>query len=217
MESSLSADTPNMRELQTLVLASTSPRRFELLTSLGIDVRVVPSGVDEVDQPGLTPGELAAFHASAKAQAVAAREKHYLVVAADTIVDADGTALGKPRDENDARCMLATLSGRSHFVHTAVVVIDPIAGRSISLASATRVIFSTLDQACIDAYVATGDPFDKAGAYGIQGQGAALVERIEGDFYAVMGFPLGAFVRRLSELRYALPRSTPRTAHLGAA
>jgi septum formation protein len=181
MKSSLSTDTPSMRELQALVLASTSPRRFELLTSLGIDVRVVPSGVDEVDQPGLTPGELAAFHASAKAQAVAAREKFCLIVAADTIVDADGTALGKPRDENDARRMRVG------------------------------------DQACIEAYLATGESFDKAGAYGIQGRGAALVERIEGDFYAVMGFPLGAFVRRLSELRYALPRSASRTAQLGAA
>lgn len=217
MESAQSADISNMRELQALVLASTSPRRFELLTSLGIDVSVVPSEVDETDQPGLTPSQLAAFHASAKAHAVAVRESARLVVAADTVVDADGTAFGKPRDQRDAQRMLTILSGRSHLVHTAVVAVDPIDGGRLTLTSATRVVFSTLDQASIAEYIATGDPFDKAGAYGIQGRGAALVERIEGDFYAVMGFPIGAFVRGLSELRYALPRSAPRTAHLGAA
>jgi septum formation protein len=217
MESIQAADNPHMRELQALVLASTSPRRFELLTSLGIDVRVVPSGVDEIDQPGLTPSQLAAFHASAKAQAGAAREKQRLVVAADTVVDVDGAAFGKPRDARDAQRMLATLSGRSHFVHTAFVAIDPLSGKNISHTSTTRVVFSLLDQAYIAAYIATGDPFDKAGAYGIQGQGAALVDRIEGDFYTVMGFPLGAFVRRLGELHYTLPRSAPATARMGAA
>jgi septum formation protein len=217
MESGQSADTTDMRELQALVLASTSPRRLELLTSLGIDVSVVPSGVDENEQPGLTPSQLAAFHASAKANSVVARESARLVVAADTVVDVDGKALGKPRDEGDAQHMLTILSGRAHLVHTAVVAIDPIDGRRLAQMSTTRVVFTPLDHASIAAYIASGDPFDKAGAYGVQGRGAALVERIEGDFYAVMGFPIGAFIRGLSELRYALPRSAPRTAHMGAA
>jgi septum formation protein len=204
MEMPSTADNPGMRELEALVLASASPRRFELLTSLGIDVRVAPSGVDENDQPGLTPAQLAAFHASAKAHAAATRENSRLLVAADTVVDVDGAAFGKPRDESDAHRMLAILSGRSHLVHTAFVAIDPARGKRIEHTSSTRVFFHRLGQAFIEAYVGTGDPLDKAGAYGIQGRGAALAERIEGDFYTVMGFPLGAFLRRLHELEYVL-------------
>jgi septum formation protein len=201
-----------MRELQAIVLASASPRRFELLTSLGIAVRVVSSGVEEKDQAGLPPEQLAAFHASAKGQAVAAHEKNNLIIAADTVVDVDGVAWGKPHDEQDARRMLALLSGRSHLVHTAFVAIDPASGKRISHVSGTRVTFASLEPARIAAYVASGDPLDKAGAYGIQGRGAALVERIEGDFHTVMGFPLGAFVRRLDELHYTLPFFAPRSA-----
>jgi len=193
-----------MRELHTVVLASVSPRRRELLSSLGLRVLVVPSDVEEGDRPGYGPLELARFHAAAKAEAVARRKLGELTVAADTVVDIDGLALGKPADAAEAASMLARLSGRRHAVHTAFCAIDAGADRRIERALTTQVWFATLSRADIEAYVATGEPLDKAGGYGIQGRGAALVERIEGDFYTVMGFPLGEFVRSLPELGYRL-------------
>jgi septum formation protein len=194
-----------MRELSSIVLASVSPRRYELLSSLGLTVRVHPSEVDEGDRPGYAPRELAAFHAASKARAVASREASGLIVAADTVVDLDGASLGKPRDAAEAARMLAALSGRGHIVHTAYVALDVPAGGRVEGTVSTEVWFAPLAADAIDRYIATGDPFDKAGAYGIQGRGAALVERIDGDFYTVMGFPLGDFVRRLPELGYRLP------------
>jgi septum formation protein len=170
-----------------------------------LTVRVVPSDVDEGDRPGYGPRELAALHAAAKASAVARIERNALIVAADTVVDLDGTALGKPIDDADATRMLRALSGRRHLVHTAYVAHDSGSGRRVEATHTTLVTFAGLSSETIERYVATGEPGDKAGAYGIQGRGAALVERIDGDFYTVMGFPLGDFVRRLPELGYALP------------
>jgi septum formation protein len=194
-----------MRDLRSVILASASPRRYQLLTSLGLDVLVRPSGIDEGVRPGHGPLELAALHAAGKADAVARRERGGVIVAADTVVDLDGAALGKPVSAADAAATLRSLAGREHLVHTAYAVLDEAAGARIVGAVTTRVRFAALSDAAIEAYVATGDPFDKAGSYGIQGRGAALVERIEGDFYTVMGFPLGEFVRRLPELGYRLP------------
>ena len=194
----------DMRELRTIVLASASPRRRELLGSLGLRVLVMPSEIEEGDVPGLTPRELAQHHARAKADASIARAGRSVFVSADTVVDRDGAALGKPRSAAEAMTMLRSLAGRDHLVHTAFTVFDGESGRRIEQCSTTRVRFWPLDEDRLQAYIATGDPFDKAGAYGIQGRGAALVESIDGDFYTVMGFPLGSFVRALSELGYAL-------------
>ena len=167
---------------------------------------VVPSGFDEDgERPCCSPLELALRHATAKADAVAAREHERLIVAADTVVDLDGTALGKPRDAAAATAMLSALAGREHVVHTAFTLIDPSSGRRLLRSSSTRVRFAPLSPETIASYVRSGEPLDKAGAYGIQGRGAALVERIDGDFYTVMGFPLGEFVRTLPELDYVLP------------
>ncbi|MBV8601205.1 MAG: septum formation protein Maf [Candidatus Eremiobacteraeota bacterium] len=188
--------TSHPRVITTLVLASRSPRRRELLASLGVAVDVVPSLYRENDLPGTPPLEIARTHARGKAADVSARERGPgPVIAADTVVDLDGASLGKPRDAGDARTMLASLSGRPHLVHTAFAVAD--GSRLIEGDSTTEVRFHRLSAAEIDAYVASGDPMDKAGAYGIQGPGSALVAAIEGDFYTVMGFPLGLFVRTL--------------------
>jgi septum formation protein len=176
-----------------------------LLATLGLDVRVVPSDVEEGLRPGVSPLDLARLHAAAKARAVSDREPQAFVLAADTVVDLDGRALGKPEDAADAGSMLAALSGRAHRVHTAYVVRDGFSGRSLFSDCSTTVRFAELDGAEIARYIASGDPFDKAGSYGIQGPGSALVERIDGDFYTVMGFPLGDFIRRLPELGYRLP------------
>jgi len=193
-----------MPELHRVVLASVSPRRYELLTSLGLHVIVRPSGVVEGDRPGNGPRELAAAHAAAKADAVARVEDTEMIVAADTVVDLDGRAIGKPGSPSEAQAMLQALSGREHLVHSAYTVIGPAGAGRFDGVRTTAVRFAPLSAATIEAYVASGEPMDKAGAYGIQGRGAALVERIDGDFYTVMGFPLGDFVRRLPEIGFVL-------------
>lgn len=194
--------------LARIVLASASPRRLELLRSLGLTVEVVRSGYDERESPDLTPEQLACRHAHGKLEAALERAGRPIDapwVAADTVVDLDGRALGKPRDTAEAIAMLRGLSGREHRVHTAFAL--AIAGRPewIEERETTRVRFYRLDADEIAAYAATGEPLDKAGAYGIQGRAAALVESIDGDFYTVMGFPLGRFIRALRRSGFVLP------------
>jgi septum formation protein len=196
-----------MSSASRIVLASASPRRLELLRSLDFEVEVVPSNYEEPERPHLVPRDLAILHARHKCQAV--RQAHHdtqaLIVAADTVVDVDGIAYNKPRDENDAKRMLRDLSGRTHIVHTAFALGVPDRSEPIEHCESTFVTFFPLGDREIDAYVASGEPMDKAGAYGIQAYGATLVERVEGDFYTVMGFPLARFVRTLSRLGIALP------------
>ncbi|MFN2449082.1 MAG: nucleoside triphosphate pyrophosphatase [Candidatus Baltobacteraceae bacterium] len=191
--------------INSLVLASQSPRRLELLRSLGLDVRVRPSRYPEPDRPDLAPRELALEHARKKCADVASAiaDPSQIILAADTVVDVDGAAYNKPRDEADARRMLRDLSGRTHVVHTAIAFVAE--GGMHEYCESTRVTFFALDEQTIAAYAASGEPMDKAGAYGIQGYGATLVERIEGDFYTVMGLPLARFTRMLSGLGFALP------------
>ena len=193
------------QELEEIVLASASPRRRELLASLGLRVVVIPSEIDEGDRPGYGPPALARLHAGSKADAVAVRAPGRVIIAADTVVELDGESLGKPVDAVEARTMLSHLAGRDHLVHTAYTLIDGPTGRRRDGLTTTTVRFHPLTPDEIAAYVASGDPMDKAGAYGIQGPGAALVERIDGDFYSVMGLPLGEVTRALRELGYRLP------------
>jgi septum formation protein len=193
------------RAINSLVLASASPRRLELLRSLRFDVDVVPSAYEEPDRPELTPRDLAIVHARHKCADVRARIVDRVIVAADTVVDVDGTPYNKPRDRADAARMLRNLSGRTHIVHTAFALAVPDRSDAIQHCESTFVTFFPLHDAEIDAYVASGEPMDKAGAYGIQGYGATLVERIEGDFYTVMGFPLARFVKTLRGLGFSLP------------
>jgi septum formation protein len=196
--------------LQRIVLASASPRRYELLRSLGLTVEIVPSGYDEPPLTELTPKQLASVHAAAKLRTVlqtAAALPVVPVLAADTVVDLDGAALGKPRDAAEATSMLRKLSGRTHQVHTAFELAVPGRLEPIGERETTRVRFYPLEPDEIAEYVATGEPFDKAGAYGIQGRAAALVERIDGDFYSVMGLPLARVIRALRRLGFALPKT----------
>jgi septum formation protein len=190
-----------------IVLASASPRRLELLRSLDFDVEVVPSSYEEPDHPHLQPRELAILHARHKCEDVRKKipEDRAIVIAADTVVDVDGVAYNKPRDEADAARMLRDLSGRAHVVHTAFALAVPNRAALVEACESTRVTFFALGDAEIAAYVASKEPMDKAGAYGIQGYGATLVERVDGDFYTVMGFPLARFVRTLRGLGISLP------------
>ncbi len=176
-----------------VILASQSPRRRELLTLAGIVHEVQPADVDETPWPGEEPVTHTERLARAKAQVIASRNPEALVIAADTIVVVDGAILGKPSHEADARAMLRQLSGRTHEVCTAMAV--AIGDRVETEAVRVVVRFRPLDDRTIAQYVATGEPMDKAGAYGIQGYGATIVEHIEGDYFAVMGLSLATIVR----------------------
>ena len=178
-----------------VVLASQSPRRRELLGLLGVVPQVVPANIEEVHRPHETPTEYVLRLAREKCRAVAERRADALVIAADTTVALKGQLLEKPRDVEDAVRMLSLLSGTHHVVHTALAV--RWCGREASGVETTTVWFRELGEAAIRSYVATGEPMDKAGAYGIQGYGAVLVERIEGDFFTVMGFGLTRFISLL--------------------
>lgn len=182
-----------MNRMPTLILASGSPRRRELLQMLGIAFEVRPSHIPEVQQPGEAPVAYAERLAREKALSVPGD----LVLGADTTVLLDGGLLEKPQDAADALRILRTLQGRTHEVITSVAL--AARGRVGQATDITRVTFRPADDDDLRAYIATGEPMDKAGAYGIQGYGAALVERIEGDFFGVMGLPVRLVLRLLEE------------------
>ena len=181
-----------------VVLASSSPRRHELLQLIGIPHQVRPGDVDESHNAGETPPEYAERLAQSKAQAVSKTESDAIVIGADTIVVADSEIMGKPRDRDDAARMLSVLQGRSHTVITAVAV--SFDGRTESDVEHVEVTFRPLDSDEIAAYIDTGEPMDKAGAYGIQGYGATIVRRIDGDYFAVMGLSLVLLVELLEKI-----------------
>src|SRR4051812_47065435 len=181
-----------------VILASGSPRRRQLLELIGIQHEVKPSNVDEKIKGKETPRKHAERLAREKASVFAKADPDSVIIAADTIVVIDGKILGKPANAVDAGSMLALLNGRTHTVFTAVAV-----ARGSKLKSGVEEVhvkFRKLTDNEIDSYIATGEPMDKAGAYGIQGFGATIVERIEGDYFAVMGLPIVRLVRLLAEL-----------------
>ena len=175
-------------EQYKLILASGSPRRRELLERMGLRFTVHPADVDESLVPGLSPREQVMRLSRIKAEAAAREEKDGVILSADTVVVLDGTILGKPRDPADAEEMLRALSGRSHLVLTGITVGRGGAGET--RCEETEVFLRPLGREEIRRYVATGEPMDKAGAYGIQGYAALFVEKLVGDYYNVMGLPL---------------------------
>jgi septum formation protein len=179
-----------------VVLASQSPRRRELLRLIGIPHDVRPADIDETYLPGEQPRAHAERLAREKAQRVA--ESGAVVIGSDTIVVVDGDVLGKPVDEADAARMLRRLSGRTHVVMTAVAV--AWGGRIESAVEEVDVTFHELSDAEVAAYISTREPMDKAGAYGIQGFGATIVARVDGDYFAVMGLALQLLVRLFRKL-----------------
>ena len=171
----------------TLILASASPRRRELLSGMGLTFTVCPCDVDESVPQGMHPADAVVLLARRKAEAVAALHPDAIVLASDTLVEIDAMPLGKPQDEADAVSTLMRLSGNEHRVHTGVAVMHR--GRCFAEKDTTRVFMRQFDEKEARAYVATGEPMDKAGAYGIQGLGGRLVERIEGNYDTVVGLP----------------------------
>ncbi|MCK9231057.1 MAG: Maf family protein [Syntrophales bacterium] len=182
------------------ILASLSPRRNEMLTGLGLEFTVEASGVEENHLNGETPAEHALRLARTKAMVVAARHPGAWVLAADTIVVVDGTILGKPTDPENARAMLRRLSGREHRVITAFFIVGEGGARQITRAVESSVFFRDLDDDEIDWYVASDEPYDKAGGYAIQGKAASFVAEIRGSGTNVIGLPLAEVVQAMKRL-----------------
>lgn len=180
-----------------LILASASPRRRELLAKITPEFTACTAAFDERAVTAESPAALAQALAAGKCRAVAAGHPQALVIGCDTVVDVDGTVFGKPHDAGDAHRMLRTLSGRTHLVHTGVCLCG--AGREERFCETTRVTFAPLTDAEIDAYIATGDPFDKAGAYGVQNGACKFVRCIEGCFFNVMGLPVAQLYAALKD------------------
>jgi septum formation protein len=173
-----------------LVLASSSPRRSEILTAVGWPFEAHPAGVDETRLPGEPPAEFVTRLAREKAEAVARTRLFGLVLGADTTVVVEGEILEKPRDEEDARRMLRRLSGRWHEVLTGVALVSAETGRASVGLESTRVRFAETGEDEVAWHVETGDVLDKAGAYAIQGRAALFIEAIEGDYWNVVGLPV---------------------------
>jgi nucleoside triphosphate pyrophosphatase len=187
-----------------LILASASPRRAEILRTAGVPFTVVSSAVDETPYPNESPQEHVQRLAAAKAELVAARAVGpAIVIAADTVVTLEGKVLGKPRSSDDARKMLALLSGRTHSVLTGVALIRLPDVERRSFVESTLVYFAQLSDRDIIQYLATDEPYDKAGAYAIQGRGGRYIPRIEGCYYNVVGLPLAHLSRALTELGWS--------------
>lgn len=193
-----------------MILASQSPRRIELMDEAGFTCRVIPADIDETPHEGEQPLDLVGRLAKDKALCVASEHAHVgeIVVAADTIVTIDGVILGKPADAQDAKRMLRLLSGRTHQVATGVCVAranaagdaaEPVLQNFVEV---TDVTFYALDEDTIEEYAQSGEPLDKAGAYGIQGKGGRmLVEKIDGDFYNVVGLPIARVARTIRDMQ----------------
>lgn len=193
-------------DMTQLVLASSSPRRRQLLEMAGLRFAVLVSDIDEQIQPNEPPAQIVQALAFQKAKAVQRMNPDAYIIGADTIVVYNGQILGKPKTTEEAYEMLRTLSGKTHDVFTGVAIIAP--HEETTFVERTEVTFWELTEDEITAYIETGEPMDKAGAYGIQGRGALLVQRIVGDYYAVMGLPLAKTVRELTKLGWQKGETT---------
>lgn len=198
-----------------IILASASPRRRELLKKTGLAFRVDAGPHEESMRSGLTPRALARYLSYEKAKAVAGKYKNSLIIAADTFIVCRKKILGKPHTADEARRMLDALSGRSHSVITGFTVMDTETNKTISRSVETVVSFRKLSTEDIESYIRTGEPLDKAGAYAVQGAGAALVRKIEGDYFNIVGLPLNDLVRVLRKFGIRAPlRLSPASAPL---
>ncbi|MBM4453310.1 MAG: septum formation inhibitor Maf [Chloroflexi bacterium] len=185
--------------MKRVILASESPRRRQLLGQIGLKFQVVPSNSTEDLGSSVEPHELAKSLSMEKASSVAKKHKNAVVIAADTFGVLEGRILGKPKTEGEAREMLVAMSGKTHSVITGFAILDADDGKSMSRSVETKVRFRELTAGEIEAYVRSGEPLGKAGAYAIQGLGAVLIEKIEGDYFNVMGLPLSALAESLKE------------------
>jgi septum formation protein len=185
--------------MKRIILASASPRRKELLEKIGLKFEVEPSNYAEDMRSRLRPDELAKSISLEKAKVVASKHKNAIVIAADTFIVFRGKIMGKPNTEAEARKMLMRLRGKSHSVITGFTILDADNDKVLTKSVETIIHIKNLNPEEIDAYVKSKEPLDKAGAYAIQGLGSVIVERIEGDYFNVMGLPLSALAESLKE------------------
>ena len=190
---------PPSNNMKTIILASASPRRKELLKIIGLKFKVEPSNFEENVSSQSEPHELAKSLSFGKARLVAKNHKRALVIAADTFIVFEGRILGKPHTETAAIEMLETINGKTHSVITGFTIIDTERRRTLSRSVETKVHLKELSSDEINAYVESKEPLDKAGAYAIQGLGSVIVDRIEGDYFNVIGLPLSALAESLKE------------------
>ncbi len=191
--------------MEPIVLASASPRRVEILNQLGLDFQAIPSNITEViPKSFVAPEDLVIKLALHKASNVASKLGRGLVIGADTLVVFGDTIFGKPLNQDEAVKMLATLSGKFHSVYTGIALIQVSTGRIETGFAETKVKFRPVSLEEIQSYVATGEPLDKAGAYGIQGKGGVLVEGIEGCYFNVVGLPLSKLVEMLQKFQVSI-------------
>lgn len=183
--------------MRTIILASASPRRKKLLKQLDLEFKVIPSEIEEKLNARLHPRKQVEVLSEQKAQVVAAKAKNALVIGADTMVALDGEVIGKPKDEREARRMLKRLSGKKHSVITAFTIIDTVTKKIVTKSVETKVWFGKINEADIKNYVTKDKPYDKAGGYGIQGLGAMIVERIDGEYSGAVGLPLFTLAKEL--------------------
>ena len=197
----------------TLILASTSPRRAEILRDAGIPFEICAADVDEAESPGESARAMVARLAEAKARAVAVPQEagdERIILGADTTVEIDGEILGKPRDAGHARAMLARLSGRTHHVLTGIFLLRLSDGEMRAAVESSAVTFAPLTEQEIEEYVSTGEPIGKAGAYAIQGLAGRFIPRIEGCYFNVVGLPLARCCLLLGELGWRCGGKTKR-------
>ena len=190
-------------QMKKMILASKSPRRKEILAQLGFQLQIESKDVEETSNK-IDIVEQIEEISSKKVMAVAIENPKEFVVGADTVVVIDGKVLGKPKDKEDAKKMLKSLSGRSHEVITAYTLINLEKNIEITESVKSVVYFKQISDKEIEWYIKSEEPMDKAGAYGIQGLGAIFVDKIDGDFFAIMGFPINNFIKTLNDLKISI-------------
>ena len=183
--------------MKSIILASASPRRKKLLERIGLRFKIVVSKFEEVIDPKLSPHQLAKKLSLEKAKIVATKYKNAIVIAADTFVICDNKIIGKPKDENDARQTLRLLSNRAHSIITGFTIIDSDTGKTVSRSEETKVFMRKITEEEIDSYVKTKEPLGKAGSYAIQEKGSMFIEKIEGDYFNVVGLPIYSLFKEL--------------------
>lgn len=188
----------------SLVLASQSRSRSQILRRIGLRFTIDPSGIEEIGEKDKEPDSIAAELAASKAKRVSQRHPHSIIIGADTVIVDEKGLIGKPNDERQAKQMLHRLSGKPHIVLTGLAVIDSRTNMIIESVASTIVVFRKLTPSSIERYVQTGEPIGKAGGYALQGIGALLVERTEGDYTTVLGLPVSALVDALKQLGYEI-------------
>ncbi len=191
----------------SIILASTSPRRRELLALLGIAFDIMPPTAEEVPSPDLSPPDQAKQFALDKALSIAHHYPDDLVLGSDTVIDIDGTLLGKPQDLNQAETMLRQIRGRAHQVHTGLALIHHVTMQLVALVETAHVWMTPCHDEELRGYLNTEESLGKAGAYSIQGEGAQLIEKIEGDYPTIVGLPLWQTAKLLEQQGVVLPKS----------